>query len=299
MFVSDKWKDYELLYCGGGEKYERWGDVILRRPDPQAVWPVIKNGQEISMDELDKPNALYTRSDQGGGAWTKLKSFPSTWKIDYDSLGKKLTFIIEPTAFKHTGLFPEQASNWDFCGELIEKAKAAGKKDIRILNLFAYTGAQTLACSAHGADEVVHVDASKGMIARAKENIKASGLEGNYVRFIAEDCMKFVEREIRRGRKYDGIIMDPPSYGRGPKGELWKLEDSFYDLVKLCANVISDDPLFFIASSYATGITAQASAQIFKLALPSGKVDAEELMLPVSKMGVLLPCGQTARWSAK
>lgn len=299
MFVSDKWMDYELLYCGGGEKYERWGDVILRRPDPQAVWPVIMNGKEISMDDLDKPNALYTRSDQGGGAWTKLKSFPSTWKIDYESLGKKLTFIIEPTAFKHTGLFPEQASNWDFCGDLIEKAKAAGKKDIRILNLFAYTGAQTLACSAHGADEVVHVDASKGMIARAKENIKASGLEGNYVRFIAEDCMKFVEREIRRGRKYDGIIMDPPSYGRGPKGELWKLEDSFYDLVKLCANVISDDPLFFIASSYATGITAQASGQIFKLALPGGLVEAEELMLPVSKMGVLLPCGQTARWSAK
>ena len=299
MFVSDKWMDYELLYCGGGEKYERWGDVILRRPDPQAVWPVIRNGKEISMDDLDKPNALYTRSDQGGGAWTKLKSYPSTWKIDYESLGKKLTFIIEPTAFKHTGLFPEQASNWDFCGDLIEKAKAAGKKDIRILNLFAYTGAQTLACSAHGADEVVHVDASKGMIARAKEIIKASGLEGNYVRFIAEDCMKFVEREIRRGRKYDGIIMDPPSYGRGPKGELWKLEDSFYDLVKLCANVISDDPLFFIASSYATGITAQASGQIFKLALPTGKVEAEELMLPVSKMGVLLPCGQTARWSAK
>ena len=299
MFVSDKWKDYELLYCGVGEKYERWGDVILRRPDPQAVWPVIRNGKEISMDDLDKPNALYTRSDQGGGAWTKLKSFPSTWRIDYESLGKKLTFIIEPTAFKHTGLFPEQASNWDFCGDLIEKAKAAGKKDIRILNLFAYTGAQTLACSAHGADEVVHVDASKGMIARAKENIKASGLEGNYVRFIAEDCMKFVEREIRRGRKYDGIIMDPPSYGRGPKGELWKLEDSFYDLVKLCANVISDDPLFFIASSYATGITAQASGQIFKLALPGGLVEAEELMLPVSKMGVLLPCGQTARWSAK
>ena len=299
MFVSDKWKDYELLYCGGGEKYERWGDVILRRPDPQAVWPVIRNGKEISMDDLDKPNALYTRSDQGGGAWTKLKSFPSTWKIEYDSFGKKLTFIIEPTTFKHTGLFPEQASNWDFCGDLIEKAKAAGKKDIRILNLFAYTGAQTLACSAHGADEVVHVDASKGMIARAKEIIKASGLEGNYVRFIAEDCMKFVEREIRRGRKYDGIIMDPPSYGRGPKGELWKLEDSFYDLVKLCANVISDDPLFFIASSYATGITAQASGQIFKLALPGGKVEAEELMLPVSKMGVLLPCGQTARWSAK
>ena len=299
MFISDNWKDYELLYCGGGEKYERWGNVTLRRPDPQAVWPVVIDGNATSMDDLPKPNALYTRSDKGGGAWSKLKNFPSTWTIDYDSLGKKLTFRIEPTAFKHTGLFPEQASNWDFCGNLIEKAKAAGKKDIRILNLFAYTGAQTLACSAHGADEVVHVDASKGMIAWAKENIKLSGLEDNYVRFIAEDCMKFVEREIRRGRKYDGIIMDPPSYGRGPKGELWQLEDSFYDLVKLCTNVLSDDPLFFIASSYATGITAQASGQIFKLAIPDGKVEAEELMLPVSKMGVLLPCGQTARWSAK
>ena len=299
MFVSDKWKDYELLYCGNGEKYERWGNVTLRRPDPQAVWPVIKDGKEISMDDLDKPSALYNRSNTGGGAWTKLKSYPSTWKISYDSVGKKLTFIIEPTAFKHTGLFPEQASNWDFCGELIEKAKSSGKKDVKILNLFAYTGAQTLACAAHGADEVVHVDASKGMIARAKENIKESGLEERYVRFIAEDCKKFVEREIRRGRKYDGIIMDPPSYGRGPSGELWKLEDSFYDLVKLCANLISDEPLFFIASSYATGITAQASGQILSLAIPGGKVDAEELMLPVSEMGIYLPCGQTARWNAK
>ena len=299
MFVADKWSDYEIMYAGAGEKYERWGDVVLRRPDPQAVWPVFANGRPASMDDLPAPDAIYHRSDKGGGSWTKQKSFPSTWKISYDSLGKKLTFIIEPTAFKHTGLFPEQASNWDFCGDLIEKAKASGKKDIKILNMFAYTGAQTLACAAHGADEVVHVDASKGMIARAKENIKESGLEDKYVRFIAEDCMKFVEREIRRGRKYDGIIMDPPSYGRGPSGELWKLEDSFYDLVKLCANLISDDPLFFIASLYATGITAQASGQILKLAIPGGKVDAEELMLPVSKMGVLLPCGQTARWTAR
>ena len=299
MWLADGWKDYELLYCGNGEKYERWRDVVLRRPDPQAVWPVIKDGKAISMDMLDKPNALYNRSSSGGGSWTKLKSLPSFWKISYNSLGKDLTFIIEPTAFKHTGLFPEQASNWDFCGGLIEKAKASGRKDIKILNLFAYTGAQTLACSAHGADEVVHVDASKGMIARAKENIAASGLTDNYIRFIADDCKKFVEREIRRGRKYDGIIMDPPSYGRGPSGELWKLEDSFYDLVKLCSVLLSDDPLFFIASSYATGITAQASGQILKLAIPGGKVEAEELMLPVSKMGIYLPCGQTARWTSK
>ena len=299
MFISGNWKDYELLYCGGGEKYERWGDVTLRRPDPQAVWPVIKDGKEISMDNLEKPCGLYNRSSTGGGSWTKLKNYPATWKIKYDSLGKELTFIIEPTSFKHTCLFPEQASNWDFCGDLIEKAKAAGKKDIKILNLFAYTGAQTLACSAHGADEVVHVDASKGMIGRAKENIKESGLEDRYVRFIADDCKKFVEREIRRGRKYDGITMDPPSYGRGPSGELWKLEDSFYDLVKLSANLLSDDPLFYVASSYATGLTAQASGQILKLAIPGGNVDAQELMLPVSKMDVMLPCGQTARWTAK
>ena len=299
MFISGNWKDYELLYCGGGEKYERWGDVTLRRPDPQAVWPVIKDGKEISMDNLEKPCGLYNRSSTGGGSWTKLRNYPATWKIKYDSLGKELTFIIEPTSFKHTCLFPEQASNWDFCGDLIEKAKAAGKKEIKILNLFAYTGAQTLACSAHGADEVVHVDASKGMIGRAKENIKESGLEDRYVRFIADDCKKFVEREIRRGRKYDGITMDPPSYGRGPSGELWKLEDSFYDLVKLSANLLSDDPLFFVASSYATGLTAQASGQILKLAIPGGTVDAQELMLPVSKMDVMLPCGQTARWTAK
>ncbi|MCR5329515.1 MAG: class I SAM-dependent methyltransferase [Saccharofermentans sp.] len=299
MFISGNWKDYELLYCGGGEKYERWGDVTLRRPDPQAVWPVIKDGKEISMDNLEKPCGLYNRSSTGGGSWTKLRNYPATWKIKYDSLGKELTFIIEPTSFKHTCLFPEQASNWDFCGDLIEKTKAAGKKEIKILNLFAYTGAQTLACSAHGADEVVHVDASKGMIGRAKENIKESGLEDRYVRFIADDCKKFVEREIRRGRKYDGITMDPPSYGRGPSGELWKLEDSFYDLVKLSANLLSDDPLFFVASSYATGLTAQASGQILKLAIPGGTVDAQELMLPVSKMDVMLPCGQTARWTAK
>ena len=297
MFVADRWADYEILFAGSGEKYERWGEILLRRPDPQAVWPVIDNGEVVQMDSLPRPDAVYHRSDKGGGSWTKNKSFPQSWKIGYDCLGKELSFTVEPTSFKHTGLFPEQAVNWDFCGELIEGAAAKGKNEIRILNLFAYTGAATLACAAHGATEVVHVDASKGMIARAKENVSASDLTESYIRFIADDCQKFVEREIRRGRKYEGIIMDPPSYGRGPSGELWKLEDSFYDLVKLCANLISDDPLFFIASSYATGITAQASGQILNLAIPGGNVDAEELMLPVSKMNALLPCGQTARWT--
>ncbi|MCR5341445.1 MAG: class I SAM-dependent methyltransferase [Saccharofermentans sp.] len=297
MFVADKWKDYEILYAGKGEKYERWGNVKLLRPDPQAVWPVIEGGKVTSMDKVSSPDARYSRSSSGGGSWTRLSQMPSSWKISYDSLGKKLTFIIEPTSFKHTGLFPEQAVNWDFCGKLIEDAAAKGKKEIRILNLFAYTGAATLSCAAHGASEVVHVDASKGMIARAKENVAASDCTGSYIRFIADDCQKFVEREIRRGRKYEGIIMDPPSYGRGPSGELWKLEDSFYDLVNLTSNLLSDDPLFFIASSYATEITAEASGQILSLGINGGRVDAGEIGLPVSRMGINLPCGSVARWT--
>ena len=297
MFVADKWKDYEILYAGKGEKYERWGNVKLLRPDPQAVWPVIEGGKVTSMDKVSSPDARYSRSSSGGGSWTRLSQMPSSWKISYDSLGKKLTFIIEPTSFKHTGLFPEQAVNWDFCGKLIEDAAAKGKKEIRILNLFAYTGAATLSCAAHGASEVVHVDASKGMIARAKENVAASDFTGSYIRFIADDCQKFVEREIRRGSKYEGIIMDPPSYGRGPSGELWKLEDSFYDLVNLTSNLLSDDPLFFIASSYATEITAEASGQILSLGINGGRVDAGEIGLPVSRMGINLPCGSVARWT--
>ena len=297
MFVADKWKDYEILYAGKGEKYERWGNVKLLRPDPQAVWPVIEGGKVTSMDKVSSPDARYSRSSSGGGSWTRLSQMPSSWKISYDSLGKKLTFIIEPTSFKHTGLFPEQAVNWDFCGKLIEDAAAKGKKEIRILNLFAYTGAATLSCAAHGASEVVHVDASKGMIARAKENVAASDFTGSYIRFIADDCQKFVEREIRRGRKYEGIIMDPPSYGRGPSGELWKLEDSFYGLVNLTSNLLSDDPLFFIASSYATEITAEASGQILSLGINGGMVDAGEIGLPVSRMGINLPCGSVARWT--
>ena len=221
---------------------------------------------------------------------------PATWKIGYDSLGKDLRFIIEPTSFKHTGLFPEQAANWDFCGGLIDGAVRAGRNDIKILNLFAYTGGATIAASAHGAAEVVHVDASKGMIARAKENVAASGLESNYIRFIAEDCQKFVEREIRRGRKYDGIIMDPPAYGRGPSGELWKLEDSVYEFVSRAALLLSDDPLFFIISSYATAITGEAVGQVVKLALPKGHIESGELGLPVSHDGICLPCGCVTRW---
>ncbi len=293
MFVADNWEDFEVIYAGGGAKYERWGDIYLDRPDPQAVWP--------KLSEWPKPHALYNRSQTGGGSWTRIKSMPSNWNITYDSLGKKLKFLIEPTSFKHTGLFPEQASNWDFCGDLIERAVKSGRNDIKILNLFAYTGGATIACAAHGAAETVHVDASKGMIAKAKTNVSLSGLEDAYIRFIAEDCMSFVDREIRRGRKYDGIIMDPPAYGRGPKGELWKLEEALYDLTCKCEQLLSDDPLFYIISSYASEITAQASGDVLTLAVAQkhgGVVDAEELCLPVTQMGIYLPCGATARWTS-
>lgn len=293
MFIADKWKDFEVLYAGNGEKYERWGDVTLRRPDPQAIWP-------FDFDSISKPSAIYKRSSTGGGAWNRLKPMPNTWNVTYNSLGKELTFIIEPTAFKHTGLFPEQAANWDFCGELIERAIKEGRKEVRILNLFGYTGGATVSSASHGATEVVHVDASKGMIMRAKENLAASGLSDSYVRFIAEDCKRFVEREIRRERKYDGIIMDPPKYGRGPTGELWEIEKNLYDFVERCSLLLSDDPLFFLISSYATELGAQAVGNVLELVLRDrfgGKVSSEELGLPVKNMGIVLPCGQSTRWT--
>ncbi len=300
MFIADNWKDFEVLYAGAQEKYERWGDVLLRRPDPQAVWPVFYEGKESTWDDIPKPDALYIRSNTGGGAWQKLKSMPSSWTIGYNTLGKQLKFIIEPTSFKHTGLFPEQASNWDFAGKLISDAVKSGRDDIKILNLFAYTGAATCAAACHGAAEVVHVDSSKGMIARAKENIVASGLESSYVRFINEDCRKFVEREIRRGRKYDGIIMDPPKYGRGPTGELWEIEKSLYEFVSRTALLLSDKPLFVIISSYATELGANAVGNVLNLTCGTkygGKTVSDELGLPVTHMDLNLPCGQASRWT--
>ncbi|MBR1796612.1 MAG: class I SAM-dependent methyltransferase [Clostridiales bacterium] len=302
MFIADGWKDYEVLYAGSQDKYERWGDILLRRPDPQAVWPVTVKGREASWDELPSPNAVYNRSNTGGGSWQKIKSMPSSWKIGYDSLGKHLEFIIEPTSFKHTGLFPEQASNWDFAGKLISDAVKEGRDDIKILNLFAYTGAATCAAACHGASEVVHVDSSKGMINRAKENIVASGLESSYVRFINEDCRKFVEREIRRGRKYDGIIMDPPKYGRGPTGELWEIEKSLYEFVSRTALLLSEKPLFVIISSYATELGANAVGNVLDLTCASrfgGKTVSDELGLPITHMDINLPCGQASRWTPR
>jgi 23S rRNA (cytosine1962-C5)-methyltransferase len=302
MFLADNWKDFEVLYAGQQEKYERWGDVYLRRPDPQAVWPVFADGKEATWDDVPSPNAIYNRSNTGGGSWQKIKSMPSNWKIDYNSLGKELKFIIEPTSFKHTGLFPEQASNWDFSGKLISDAVKAGRDDIKVLNLFAYTGAATCAAACHGAAEVVHVDSSKGMIARAKENIAASGLESSYVRFINEDCRKFVEREIRRGRKYDGIIMDPPKYGRGPTGELWEIEKSLYEFMSRTALLLSDNPLFVIISSYATELGANAVGNVLNLTCGTrfgGRTVSDELGLPISHMDINLPCGQASRWTPR
>jgi 23S rRNA (cytosine1962-C5)-methyltransferase len=290
MFLSDQWRDYELIDAGGGEKLERWGDVILQRPDPQAIWP--RGIWEI-------PHAVYHRNNSGGGYWEKKRPFPNKWLIDYQSVAGDLTFIIEPTSFKHTGLFPEQATNWDFCADRIQKAVTLGRKP-RILNLFAYTGGATVACAAAGAVEVVHVDASKGMNSRARENLEASKLSDRMVRCLTDDVIKFVERETRRGRTYDGVIMDPPSYGRGPGGELWKLEDALYELLEKTSDLVSEEPLFFLINSYTTGLAPTVIANMLNLALRpkhGGQSNAEELCLPASKRPLLLPCGCTGRWT--
>ena len=294
MYIANRFTDYELLCAGGGEKLERWNDIILQRPDPQAIWP--KPSQPGVWIE---PHAIYIRSESGGGHWQKKRPIPSHWSVGYPLKNHPLEFIIEPTGFKHTGLFPEQSVNWDYCADRNQSAVAAGRKP-RILNLFAYTGGATLACAAAGAAEVVHVDASKGMIARAKENIHASSLDQAYVRFIAEDCNRFVEREIRRNRTYDGIIMDPPAYGRGPSGELWRLEDALYELVDKCVSLLSDQALFFLLNSYTTGLSAAVMQDILSLSVKpkhGGKVVSADLGIPASNMDIVLPCGSVARWS--
>ena len=280
MYTADNWKDYEVLDTAHGEKLERWGNVLLRRPDPQVIWK--KEGNPALWKKAD---GFYHRSKSGGGSWEFSKKLPDRWQISYG----KLKFFVRPTGFKHTGLFPEQAVNWDYIGKKI----SGETRKINVLNLFAYTGGATLAAAAAGAD-VVHVDASKGMVSWAKENLELSGLRDRYVRFIVDDCEKFVAREIKRGHFYDGIIMDPPSYGRGPGGEMWKMEDKIYDLVKLCSNLLSDNPLFFIINSYTTGLTPTVIKNIISLAL-SGKAEAEEIGLPVTSSGIFLPCGATGR----
>ncbi len=284
MWISDKWRDFELLDCSNGEKLERWGNYILVRPDPQAIWDTKR-----SNPNWQKSSARYSRSSKGGGSWDK-RSLPEKWQVSYGDL----TFNVKPMNFKHTGLFPEQAVNWDY---IMNKIKAA-KRPIKVLNLFAYTGGATIAAAAAGA-KVCHVDAAKGMVAWAKENAKASGLEDKPIRWIVDDCAKFVEREIRRGHKYDAIIMDPPSYGRGPSGEIWKLEENLYPFVKLCTGVLSDDPLFVLINSYTTGLSASTLTYIAgSLFTPrfGGKAVSDELGLPVTETGLCLPCGATCRW---
>ena len=284
MWVSDKWRDFELIDCSRGEKLERWGDYTLVRPDPQAIWDTPRrDGRWRTSD------GKYTRSESGGGAWDKRR-LPASWQIGYG----ELTFNIKPMNFKHTGIFPEQAANWDY---IMRKIRSAGR-EISVLNLFAYTGAATVAALAAGAS-VCHVDAAKGMVAWAKENAAASGVADRPVRWIVDDCAKFVEREIRRGRRYDAIIMDPPSYGRGPGGEVWKLEESLWGFVQLVSGVLSDDPLFVIINSYTTGLSPSVLTYISESIFTKrfgGHSESRELGLPVTATGLCLPCGAACRW---
>lgn len=279
MRIADKWKDYSIIATGDGMKLERWNDVYLLRPDPQVIWP-----ERIQMSAYKSLNAIYNRSESGGGGWKILKKMPQEWTVSYGDLN----FLVKPMGFKHTGLFPEQAVNWDRMRELISNAG----RPVNVLNLFAYTGGATVACLAAGAS-VCHVDASKGMVERAGENVRLSGLKDKPVRFIIDDCKKFVQREIRRGRKYDAIIMDPPSYGRGPNGEMWKIESELYPLVELCTEVLSDNPLFFLINSYTTGLQPMVLKNILTLTVGSkfsGDVEAYEVGIKTEE-GIDLPCG--------
>lgn len=286
MWVSGGWKDYELIDCGGGERLERWGSTILVRPDPQAIWQTPRTDKRWRA-----PDGRYARSNTGGGQWAK-KEVPQRWIVGY----KGLTFNIKPMNFKHTGLFPEQAANWDWAGELIRKAG----RPISVLNLFAYTGGATVACAAAGAS-VCHVDAAKGMVQWGRENAASSGLSDAPIRWIVDDCGKFVERELRRGRRYDAVIMDPPSYGRGPSGEIWKLGENLWPFVELVIQVLSDEPLFFLINSYTTGLAPSVLTYILETLVTKkygGHTRSEELGLPVTATGLCLPCGASGRWTA-
>ncbi len=291
MWAADQWKDYEVLDTSSGEKLERWGDYFLIRPDPQVLWDTPKK-----LRQWKKPNGHYHRSSKGGGQW-EFFDLPKIWEIQY----KDLKFHLQPFSFKHTGLFPEQAVNWaeqavnwDWFSEKIRKAK----RPVKVLNLFAYTGGATLAAAAAGAS-VTHVDASKGMVNWAKENAQLSGLREKPIRWLVDDCVKFVEREIRRGNVYDGIIMDPPSYGRGPKGEIWKIEEKIYPFIELCTKILSQDPLFFLVNSYTTGLQPAVLSYMLETQIKKkfgGQVVSDEIGLPVSSNGLILPCGASGRW---
>ena len=292
MWIANDWKEYEVIDTSCGEKLERWGKYTLVRPDPQVIWDTPKKNPGWK-----KMNGHYHRSKKGGGEW-EFFDLPQSWTINYQSpsLDVPLTFNLKPFSFKHTGLFPEQAVNWDWFGDKIRKAG----RPIKVLNLFAYTGGATLAAAAAGA-QVTHVDASKGMVQWAKENAASSGLSDKPIRWLVDDCVKFVEREIRRGNHYDAIIMDPPSYGRGPKGEIWKIEDAIHPLVSLCSQLLSDKPLFFLINSYTTGFAASVLTYLLGLEVVSkfgGHVVSDEIGLPVTQSGLVLPCGSSGRWTS-
>ena len=294
MWLADHWKDYQVIDCSKGEKLERWGDYLLVRPDPQVIWdtPKTEKGWRTK-------NGHYHRSTKGGGEW-EFFQLPEEWTIHYSlPIKKELTFHLKPFSFKHTGLFPEQATNWGWFSQLIYDATQKGRT-VKVLNLFAYTGGATLAAAAAGA-QVTHVDASKGMVTWAKENAVSSGLGDAPIRWLVDDCVKFVEREIRRGNHYDAIIMDPPSYGRGPKGEIWKIEESIYPLVQLCKELLVDEPLFFLINSYTTGLQPAVLSYMMNTVLKDypGTVTASEIGLPVSTNGLVLPCGASGRFQGK
>lgn len=288
--ISNRWKEYEVLDAGDKTKLERWKKIILDRPDPVAIWP------KESPSLWKKADAVYHRSSKGGGSWEFKKPLEEFWTIRYG----ELLFKISPTGFKHTGLFPEQAANWDFIMNSIRAAKADGRENIKVLNLFAYTGGATMAAAKAGADEVVHLDASKGINQWARENMELNHLEDRKIRFLVDDVMKFIRREIRRGRKYDAIIMDPPSYGRGPNGEVWKIEDSIYELISEASGLLSDQALFFLVNIYSTGFPLSSLQQTMDKTLlkeHGGSVEVGETLLPITSGGVL-PCGQFGRWTS-
>lgn len=287
--IARGWEDYEIIACGGGEKLERWGNVYLLRPDPQAIWDA-----PFELKSFPMLNARYSRHSDGGGRWETYRALPDEWTVEW----QKRRFLIKPMGFKHTGLFPEQAVNWDYLREVIRRAKAEGHKEVKVLNLFAYTGGATIAALSEDAS-VVHVDASKGMVSYAKENAVLSGVADRHVRWIVDDCVKFVQREIRRGNKYDIIIMDPPSYGRGTGGEIWKLEDSVYEFTELVSQVLSDEPLMVLINSYTTGLSPSVMKYILGSVVSprfKGEVACDEIGLITSETGMHLPCGASAIW---
>jgi len=288
MWISEFWQDFELIDAGNGYKFEKWKDVRLLRPDPQAVWT----------SDFEKKNkhiidAKYFRSNKGGGEWKYYKKLPESWTVTY----RDLKFKVRPTGFKHTGLFPEQAVNWDFARECVKKIKDSGKTP-SVLNLFAYTGGATVACLKQGAD-VCHLDASKSIITWAKENVALNGLADKNIRYIVDDADKFVQREIKRGKKYDGIIMDPPSYGRGPNGELWKIEDKIFDLISNCVQILNESPAFLIINTYTTGLSPTVIENILRIVLKKGKITSDEIGFKTTKSGLYLPCGSTVRWESE